>query len=192
MFRGENTQQNEVVSYSCKILIQKMSFSLFLLCFVCVFVLFSFPTTKMVDERKRNETRFDTITVSLKAIWLVYVFNLTSALSLAQTLATRVFVKNTGGACLCALLSALSFSSKSHPCFSTYNLTVCVSLFVLNYVSFLSLCVLLCLFALMTLTVVTKFAFCKVSSLRFSASGLFFTRQQKGRNNILVVARHVN
>lgn len=125
-------------------------------------------------ERKRNETRFDTITVSLKAIWLVYVFNLTSALCIAQTLATRVSVKNTGGACLCALLSALSFSSKSHPCFSTYNLTVCVSLFVLNYVSFLSFCVLLCLFALMTLTVVTKFAFCKVSSLRFSASGLFF------------------
>lgn len=46
-----------------------MSFSLILIFVIC-YDLFLLLTTK-VDERKRNETRFDTITVSLKAIWLV-------------------------------------------------------------------------------------------------------------------------
>lgn len=64
-----------------------MSFSLILILVIC-YDLFLLLTTK-VDERKRNETRFDTITVSLKAIWLVlgswfFVFYLTSAASFVQ------------------------------------------------------------------------------------------------------------
>lgn len=71
---------------------KKMSFSLILILVIC-YDLFLLLTTK-VDERKRNETRFDTITVSLKAIWLVlgswfFVFYLTSAAHLCRT---RVFV----------------------------------------------------------------------------------------------------
>lgn len=65
---------------------KKMSFSFLGLWFVLRFLLL---TTKAM--RKRNETRFDTITVSLKAIWLVLgsVFlSLTSALDLRRT---RVF-----------------------------------------------------------------------------------------------------
>lgn len=55
---------------------------------ICVTI---FTSYNKGDERKRNETRFDTITVSLKAIWLVLgsVFlSLTSALDLRRT---RVF-----------------------------------------------------------------------------------------------------
>lgn len=64
-----------------------MSISLILILVIC-YDLFLLLTTK-VDERKRNETRFDTITVSLKAIWLVlgswfFVFYLTSAASFVQ------------------------------------------------------------------------------------------------------------
>lgn len=66
---------------------KKMSFSLILLLVIC-YDLFLLLTTK-VDERKRNETRFDMITVSLKAIWLVlgswfFVFYLTYAASFVQ------------------------------------------------------------------------------------------------------------
>lgn len=165
-------------------------YSCFVLCVCLFFSAFLQQKWLMREKKERDEIWYDHSFIKGNLVGLC--FKSYFCPFSAQTLSTRVSVKNTGGACLCALLSALSFSSKSHPCFSTYNLTVCVFLFVLNYVSFLSFCVLLCLFALMALTVVTKFAFCKVSSLRFSASGLFFTRQQKGRNHIPVVARHVN
>lgn len=62
---------------------------------ICVTI---FTSYNKGDERKRNETRFDTITVSLKAIWLVLgsVFlSLTSAAHLCRTRVFFLLVKNT-------------------------------------------------------------------------------------------------
>lgn len=72
-----------------------MSFSLILILVIC-YDLFLLLTTK-VDERKRNETRFDKITVSLKAIWLVlgswfFVFSILLLLVICAELACLFFL----------------------------------------------------------------------------------------------------
>lgn len=150
-----------------------MSFSLILILVIC-YDLFLLLTTK-VDKRKRNETRFDTITVSLKAIWLVlgswfFVFYLTYAAHLCRT---RVFV-------------FFSLRAKN-TCFFTITS---------KFHSFLQL-----MFALMLAVVRQLFgrrrrpascSFCKFSSLRFSACWCYFcdTRaRKKKRNHILRATR---
>lgn len=151
-----------------------MSFSLILILVIC-YDLFLLLTTK-VDERKRNETRFDTITVSLKAIWLVlgsWFFRFLSYLC-----------------CLfCAELACLFFLSlrAKNTCFFTITS---------KFLSFLQL-----MFALMLAVVRQLFgrrrrpascSFCKFSSLRFSACWCYFcdTRaRKKKRNHILRATR---
>lgn len=128
----------------------------FLLILVCSLFVLLLPTTKGWWERKRNETRFDTITVSLKAIWLVLCFNLISA--------TGVFfrfrhVKNTDAARVCVpsprvrknLRNASQVSSKSRAPLVLFHLQSNRFFFSrasLNYVS-------LCWICFNALTVVT-------------------------------------
>lgn len=102
----------------------------FLLILVCSLFVLLLLTTKGWWERKRNETRFDTITVSLKAIWLVLCFNLISATGVCFSFSPRE--KYWRSTCLCAFPEASNKSSKrfsgrqqiARPsCFFTYNLT---------------------------------------------------------------------
>lgn len=66
--RWDTTKWRFVCVCICNIFNSKKWVSPFLICDLCYDFYF---LQQKGDERKRNETRFDTITVSLKAIWLV-------------------------------------------------------------------------------------------------------------------------
>lgn len=68
LIRGEIQQNEGLCVCICNIFNSKKWVSPFLICDLCYDFYF---LQQKGDERKRNETRFDTITVSLKAIWLV-------------------------------------------------------------------------------------------------------------------------
>lgn len=85
-------QQNEGLCVCiCNIFNSKKWVSPFLICDLCYDFYF---LQQKGDERKRNETRFDTITVSLKAIWLVLgsVFYLLLLLLICAELACFSYV----------------------------------------------------------------------------------------------------
>lgn len=65
MFQGENVTNNNTKNEFFLILVLYVRYDFS--------VLFCFFLQQKVDERKRNETRFDTITVSLKAIWFILI-----------------------------------------------------------------------------------------------------------------------
>lgn len=102
----------------------------FLLILVCSLFVLLLLTTKGWWERKRNETRFDTITVSLKAIWLVLYFNLISATGVFFFFATWKILTQHVFVCLPRGFEKIfetlleSAANRAHPsCFFTYNLT---------------------------------------------------------------------
>lgn len=68
LIRGEIQQNEGLCVCICSIFNSKKWVSPFLICDLCYDFYF---LQQKGDERKRNETRFDTITVSSKAIWLV-------------------------------------------------------------------------------------------------------------------------
>lgn len=84
LIRGE-IQQNEGVFVIFLIVKNEFLLSRFVICVTI------FTSYNKGDERKRNETRFDTITVSLKAIWLVLGSVFLSLTSAAHLCRTRVF-----------------------------------------------------------------------------------------------------
>lgn len=95
LIRGE-IQQNEGLCVFVIFLIVKNEFLL------SWFVIFT--SYNKGDERKRNETRFDTITVSLKAIWLVLgSVSISYFCCLVQN--SRVFLLRVKNACFFTLQS---------------------------------------------------------------------------------------
>lgn len=84
LIRGE-IQQNEGLFVIFLVVKNEFLLSRFVICVTI------FTSYNKGDERKRNETRFDTITVSLKAIWLVLGSVFLSLTSAAHLCRTRVF-----------------------------------------------------------------------------------------------------